>query len=209
MFYNSRAVRLCRKYVRGFVRGLESFLVRLYFRTKGVDFKSVTSNGFPFIGIEPGGLIKFGKGLKLNNTPKSNPIGRAQRCSFYSATSAKIIVGDNVQVSFAAFYAAESIVLGNNVMIGGGTVIYDTDFHSVAVEQRNNEKLDRKNAKSEPIVIGNDVWIGGHCIILKGVSIGCGAVIGAGSVVVRNVPAFEVHAGNPARRVGKIDESRI
>jgi maltose O-acetyltransferase len=51
----------------------------------------------------------------------------------------------------------------------------------------------------EPITIGNNVWFGGHCVVLSGVTIGDNAVIGAGSVVTKDIPAGAVAAGNPAR----------
>ncbi len=53
----------------------------------------------------------------------------------------------------------------------------------------------------KPVVIGNDVWIGMHCIILPGVHIGNGAIIGAGSVVTKNVPDFAIVGGNPAKLI--------
>jgi acetyltransferase-like isoleucine patch superfamily enzyme len=58
---------------------------------------------------------------------------------------------------------------------------------------------------SEPVIIEDDVWIGTRCMILKGVTIGRGSVVGAGSVVRRDVPPYSLMAGNPARRVASID----
>lgn len=53
----------------------------------------------------------------------------------------------------------------------------------------------------KPIIISENVFIGARCIILKGVSIGAGAIIGAGSVVTKSVPPYSVWAGNPARLI--------
>ena len=58
--------------------------------------------------------------------------------------------------------------------------------------------------KCAPVVIENNVFIGAHCIILKGVSIGENSIIGAGSVVTKNVPANQIWAGNPAKFIRKI-----
>jgi maltose O-acetyltransferase len=63
--------------------------------------------------------------------------------------------------------------------------------------------LVRENVKSGPVVIEDDVWIGLNAIILKGVKIGRGAVVGAGSVITKNVDPFTVVAGNPQKVVGK------
>lgn len=59
--------------------------------------------------------------------------------------------------------------------------------------------LPKSNTAKGDIIIGNDVWIGARAVILSGVTIGDGAVIGAGSIVTRNVGAYEIHVGNPAR----------
>lgn len=90
-----------------------------------------------------------------------------------------------------------SIIIEDNVMIGGDTVIYDSDFHSLNVNKRINadEKDDLIN---KPVRICKNVFIGAHTIILKGVKIGENSVIGAGSVVFSRVPANQVWAGNPA-----------
>ena len=65
---------------------------------------------------------------------------------------------------------------------------------------------DWSNVNSAPITICDDAWIGMNCIILKGVTIGEGAIVGAGSVVTKDVPAWTVVAGNPARVVKKISK---
>ncbi|MBD8490085.1 hypothetical protein IFO69_15110 [Echinicola sp. CAU 1574] len=62
-----------------------------------------------------------------------------------------------------------------------------------------------RTVKNRGINIEDGVWIGGHCIILKGVTIGERSVIGAGSVVSKNIPKNEVWAGNPAKFIKKID----
>ena len=59
--------------------------------------------------------------------------------------------------------------------------------------------------QSAPVTIEDDVWIGTNCIILKGVTIGARSVIGAGSVVTKNIPADCIAAGNPCRVIGKIE----
>lgn len=82
-------------------------------------------------------------------------------------------------------------------MVGANTCIWDTDFHSINYLDR--RILGIENFECASIAIGFDVFIGANCLILKGVSIGDRAVIGAGSVVVNNVPSDQIWAGNPAR----------
>jgi galactoside O-acetyltransferase len=101
-----------------------------------------------------------------------------------------------------------------------GITIYDHNSHSVEWQYRklDNEQTyndfikynntvvnkDWSNVKSAPIIIKPKVWIGMNALILKGVTIGEGAVIGAGSVVTKDVPAWTVVAGNPAMVVRQI-----
>lgn len=108
---------------------------------------------------------------------------------------AKIIMGDNVGISGSTISARQSIIIGNNVLIGSGCVICDNDAHPIHPMNRQD---DRKTEVS-PIVIGDDVFVGARCIILKGVTIGRGSVIGAGSVVTKDVPPMCIYAGNPAK----------
>jgi acetyltransferase-like isoleucine patch superfamily enzyme len=97
--------------------------------------------------------------------------------------------------------AALSIVIGDRVLVGANSVITDTDFHALDPEDRGSV---HEKAASAPVVIGNDVFIGMNSLILKGVSIGRGSVIGAGSVVTGDVPERAIAAGNPARVIGRI-----
>ena len=87
-------------------------------------------------------------------------------------------------------------------MIGGDCDIYDTDFHELTPEARENR--DGSVGKA-PVTIGPRAFVGAGSRVLKGVTIGEGAVIGAGSVVTRNVPPFEIWAGVPAKLVRKIE----
>jgi len=107
-----------------------------------------------------------------------------------------------VGMSFVAINCQHNITIGNHVMIGGGTCIYDTDFHPLSVAERNaNENGSTQKAA---VVIGNNVFIGANSTVLKGVQIGDGAVIGACSVVTKSIPPGEIWAGNPARFIKKM-----
>jgi len=89
-------------------------------------------------------------------------------------------------------------VIGDNVLIGGGCFIFDTNFHPIKSEERINP-LTCNNGENKSVIIGDNVFLGSSCIICKGVTIGENAVIAAGSVVVKDIPANEVWGGNPAR----------
>jgi acetyltransferase-like isoleucine patch superfamily enzyme len=194
-----RAVRYVRRRVSAF---LSTAYSRMLFSLNGVECGSAfRSKGVPMVDIAKRGTMKVGTGLRLNNGQRHNMIGRQHRCSFLVTSTGSIVIGNNVGISASAFVSAAGISVGNNVKIGGNTVIYDTDFHSLRSTDRLNEASDRQHVKTAPVVIADNVFIGAHCTILKGVSIGENAVIGACSVVTTNVPANEIWAGNPAKFV--------
>jgi acetyltransferase-like isoleucine patch superfamily enzyme len=115
-------------------------------------------------------------------------------------------------------WSAESIKIGSRVFISHNVNIHDNNAHSINPKLRYQHFLEimstghpRENnvdIVSQPIVIEDDVWIGFNSIVLKGVRIGKGAIIGAGSVVTKDVPEFSIVVGNPAKVVKSIEEFR-
>lgn len=175
----------------------------LVLKGNGVHFSSFRTCGVPYIMVANGGKMSIGKGFAMNNGIKGNPIGCYERCTFFVDKRAEITIGENVGISQAALISHCKITIGNNVKIGGGTCIYTTDFHSLDPKIRSSRE-DMHHRKCAPVVIENNVFIGAHCIILKGVSIGENSIIGAGSVVTKNVPANQIWAGNPAKFIREI-----
>lgn len=107
-----------------------------------------------------------------------------------------ISIGDNVFINFNMTILDEAeVTIGNNVFIGPNVSIY-TPCHPLVADERNTGV-----EWAEPVTIGNDVWIGGNTVILPGVTIGDGAVVGAGSVVSRDVPEASLVVGCPAHVV--------
>lgn len=102
------------------------------------------------------------------------------------------------------FSVAKSVRIGRHCLFAGEIKVIDNNSHSLdAVRRRENAPL--LPSEVAPIVIEDDVWIGTNCIVLKGVTIGRGAVVAAGAIVTRDVPPFTVVAGNPARVVKHIE----
>jgi maltose O-acetyltransferase len=129
----------------------------------------------------------------------------------------KIEIGEDCYIGEGTrIRSANSIKIGNAVAISDNVTIYDTDAHSlnhalrhkefVEVVILNNVIKDAKelDVKSAPVIIEDHVWIGFNAAILKGVTIGKGAIIGASSVVTKDVEAFTVVAGNPAKVIKKL-----
>lgn len=113
-----------------------------------------------------------------------------------------IKIGNNVQFSNLVLNAANYIEIDDDVMIGGGCRIFDTDFHSINYEKRMH--IPDNSIKTGSVIIRKGVFIGAHVLILKGVEIGEKSVIGAGSVVTKDVPPGQVWAGNPAKFIKNI-----
>jgi maltose O-acetyltransferase len=104
----------------------------------------------------------------------------------------RIEIGDNVFVNYGASLSAHKrVAIGDGCQLGSYACLMDNDYHSV--EDRS------KAGESKPIVLGRNVWLGVRVIVLKGVTIGDNAVIGAGSVVTRDIPANCVAGGVPAK----------
>lgn len=95
----------------------------------------------------------------------------------------------------------EQVTIGDNVFIGPNVSIFTIE-HALMPDQRNRGVM-----RARPVTIADDVWIGGQCAILPGVTIGRGAVIGAGSVVTKDIPPMTVAAGNPCRPIRAITEA--
>lgn len=171
------------------------------FYVNNVQFSSFRTSGVPFLQLSQSARFIIGPGFSMNNTLFSNPIGRPQRCVFALDHHAELIIGSNVGMSFTAINCQKRIVIGNNVLIGGGTCIYDSDYHQV---DPNNRRINEGRINKKEVIIGDNVFLGAHCLILKGVVIGENSVIGAGSVVAKSVPANEIWAGNPAKFISKI-----
>lgn len=143
--------------------------------------------------------LLIGSKFRAISENSSNSFGIIQKVNIRTiAEGAVIRIGNNVGVSGCTIAAANSIEIGDNVLIGSGAVIFDSDAHAI-------DPIERRLGgcgNSKPIKIGNDVFVGARSIILKGVTIGDGALVGAGSVVTKDVEAFSVVAGNPAKVVG-------
>ncbi len=109
--------------------------------------------------------------------------------------STKIKIGDNSGIGVRASVSG-ACTIGDNVMMGPDCIIYSQNhrFDDLAIPMNMQGHQEEK-----PVTIGDDVWIGGRVIIVPGVKIGSHSIIGAGSVVTKDVPDWAIVAGNPAK----------
>jgi acetyltransferase-like isoleucine patch superfamily enzyme len=109
----------------------------------------------------------------------------------------KMIIGNNVFLNYGVNIGCElKITMGNNVIIGDLSTIIDSNYHQVDCQN---------DVKIEEVFIGNNVWISRMCNILPGVKIGDNSVIGAGSVITKDVPNNVLVAGVPAKIIKQLE----
>ena len=192
-----------RKIINILVNYIYNPLGHLIFILNDVKIKSGFSiSGFMKVHITRRGVVNIGENFKVNSGDH-NLIGRQQKTIFW--VEGNLSIGDNVGISSTAIICNYKISIGNNVTIGGNTVIYDSDFHNLDPLLRRNKFNDKISSIKLPVIIENDVFIGAHSTVLKGVTIGQNSIIGACSVVTKSVPANEIWAGNPARFIKVIN----
>ncbi len=132
---------------------------------------------------------------------------------FSFGAQAKATIGEHCYFTNAVLLCEVGLQIGNYVVIGWNTTIADTDFHPISPAERMNDAIAcsplgkgmrRAEVSRKPVIIEDDVWIGPNVTILKGVRIGEGAFIEAGSLITRDIPPRARVMGNPAQIVGEV-----
>lgn len=151
--------------------------------------------------------IVIGDFFAINSGDNINPLCANVRSSIYVANGAKLKIGDWSGISGGCIWATDSITVGNHVNIGANCVIMDGDIHNMDWRVRRTDRISPIPIPFEhkPIVIEDDVWLGTGSIVLKGVTIGARSIIGAGSVVTKDIPSDCIAAGNPCKVIRRLD----
>lgn len=133
-----------------------------------------------------------------------------------------ITIGNRTFIGGGSFMSIDEIEIGDDVMFAWGCTVTDNNSHSHIWSERKNDVIEWKkgidenkigvykdwtNVKKGKITVKNKAWIGFNSIILKGVTIGEGAIVGAGSVVTKDVPDWTIVAGNPAKIIREIPDN--
>lgn len=145
------------------------------------------------------GSIRIGDRCRIQSGFAGNAVGGGGRMAFWVGRDGRLTIGDDAGLSNSTIVCLREVTIGDRVFLGGDSKVYDTDFHSLDADER--ERAGNPGARTAPVVIGARAFVGGHSILLKGVAIGEGAIVGAGSVVRGRVPAGQLWAGNPAAPV--------
>lgn len=166
--------------------------------------------GMPILSLTPGSCLEIGDRCLICSRSSQTALGVSHPVILRTLrTNAQLRIGSGVRMSGTTICAAERVTIGDYCVIGADVIIADTDFHALDPAIRTST-MDASHATTSPVEIEAHIFIGGRSIILKGVKIGQGAVIGAGSVVTSDIPPGVIVAGNPARVIGSVaDKLRV
>jgi acetyltransferase-like isoleucine patch superfamily enzyme len=185
-----------RKYL---IRGIEFFARRRLLALPGVHIAPSAKVTYRQIRLHANSKLSIGEGSIVEGTLCSEKEG------------AEIIIGANTSVGASLIASATRIEIGDDVLISWGCSIVDHNSHAIPWRERKPDVRDwyagRKDWTSvniKSVKIGNKSWLGFNVTVLKGVQIGEGAVVGAGSIVTKDVPPWTIVAGNPAKVIREI-----
>ena len=175
-----------------------TFIALLKFKLWGVTFgKKLRVIGRIIVFRNPESVIQIGDYCIFNSSSKLNFRGINHPCILQTGTKhAKIIIGDHVGMSGCSIVCNDSVIIGNNVLFGANCQIGDRDGHQ-----------DRYASKPAPIIIEDGVWLGMNVTVLKGVTIGKNTIIGANSLVTKDIPANCIAAGSPCKVIKQREQN--
>ena len=179
-----------------------------YLRSRGVETELgyVTLIGKPAIERAPGARIIIGKGVTLVSEATANTAGINHPVILSAEGPGSVIrIGDGVGMSGTSVVTCSEIEIGEDTMIGVNCNIYGTDFHCIKAEKRLHQKVGTAAALTAPIRIGKRCWLASNVTVLKGVRIGDEAVVGAMSIVTKDVPSKTVAAGIPTKVIKNVE----
>ncbi|MBO0408685.1 DapH/DapD/GlmU-related protein [Aeromonas hydrophila] len=151
------------------------------------------------------------RGKKFFKIGRGFTTGRYCRLEAHGPEGKNIIIGERCQINDSVHIAAaDSIVIGDDVLIASRVFITDLNHGNYSGEEHSHpDSISRERTlHTKPVVIGSNVWLGEGVVVLPGVTIGKSSIIGANSVVSRDIPANSIAVGNPARVIKQFDFQR-
>jgi len=196
----------------GLLRRVMCFLVspigRVYLNIHGARVgRGLRLQSLPFCRCYGTGHIDIGDNVTILNTLYQNAAGIMHKTVLIAGDGALLRIGNDVGISGATLDARNSISIGDRCMLGANCGLFSTDYHPLHPADRHDRTA--RAVQTAPVTLENDVWIGANALILKGVTVGASSIVGAGSVVTKSVPPGVIVAGNPARIVKRVPESRM
>lgn len=175
-----------------------SSITRFRLRLAGAEVgRGLKVSGWVTLRLHPQARVVIGENVRINSGERFNVVGSSQRTCILVAKSASLRIDHGAGISNSVVVCTQSVTIGSGTLIGGGSLILDSDLHRLPIGCENGPE----GPVRESVSIGANAFIGAHCIVLKGSSIGDRCVIGAGSVVHGLVAAGTAVAGAPARPI--------
>lgn len=165
-------------------------VLMLFMRIRGIQISGCKFYGKACFLRGKNTTFIVGKNCTFRSIQESNQIGINHKCIFTTQhEGAKLTIGEKCGFSGTTIGCFKEIRIGKNVRCGANTLITDSDWHL----------NDPRSGEPKPIVISDNVWLGYGVVVMKGVKIGENTVIGLNSVVVKDIPANCIAAGNPCK----------
>lgn len=157
---------------------------------KGVTYgKNFEARGKVCFFRATGSKINIGDNATFISSSRFNYRGLNHKCILQTSSNGEIVIGNNCGFSGVSIVSSIGVKIGNNVMCGANVMIGDRNDHEDKYPQFKPEKIEIKD----------NVWIGMNCVVMKGVTIGENSIIGANSLVTKDIPANCIAAGIPCK----------
>ncbi len=178
---------------------ISCFLYKIYLKQYSqIIFSELHLDGIPIIDIRKGSKLILGKNVRLGSRNSGYHLNMHGPVKLFADHRGAVIkVGDNTRIHGSCIHAFSRITIGKNCLIAANCQIMDASGHDLSFDDVANRI--NTSGSIKPVIIQDSVWLGVNTIILPGVTIGQGAVIAAGSVVVKDIPPMVLAAGNPAK----------
>lgn len=193
----SRIFNFIRLKINSIKKSYFTFFGRIYIRLCGINQlgRGVIFFGLPKVQKSKQGFLSIGDNCTFRSQATSNLIGINRPCILSIQNDARLTIGNNCGFSGTVIGCFDQITLENNVRCGANTLITDSDWHLD----------DPRSSKPKPIYIEENVWLGVNVTVMKGVRIGKNTIIGANSLVTKNIPENVIAAGNPCKVIKALE----
>jgi len=175
-----------------------TIIAKFKFKLWGIVYgEGIRTIGRIIVFRTPKSEIRIGNYCVFNSSSKLSFRGINHPCILQTGTKhARITIGDHVEMSGCSIVCNNSVIIGNNVLFGANCQIGDRDGHQ-----------DRYASKPAPIIIEDSVWLGMNVTVLKGVTIGKNTIIGANSLVTKDIPANCIAVGSPCKVIKQREQN--
>jgi len=191
------------------IEKIHSFLTKVFYRYKirrnpRINVAGVLAiRGNPIVDIRKGANLWLGGNVMLNSKNRGYHLNMSSPVKLMADKKGAIIsIGENTRINGACIHAINKISIGDNCLIAANCQIIDSNGHESSFDNVKNRLNTSDNGKA--IIIEDNVWLGANSFIMPGVTIGEGAIIGASSVVTKDIPPMCLAAGNPAKVIKKV-----